>query len=522
MGTYEKPGQIKVADASVIGKGVQAGMKSIYTAMMANAKERKKRNLKIIGKNNEDYAKYDKASFDVKNVGMQGFDDKVRNMLESGGNDYYELANKVNRGEISYADGKASMNRILAMPENSKNLNASLKAFYDDMDAAMQLQPGQPGYVAAREMDDRLTAIYYDFKNNQGANIGMNYDETGNIFLTLKGEDGEDDIVLNGGMFSKESYGGIEMVQKMPDLNEMINPLVDELKKSIGYDKGVSESVKGETSSRTYKNYTGRNASLLQNVEKPNTFSSVLENTDFKNGFGFLVDKYGGELSEDLLTSNGINLGDKWFAGTDQAYEEKDGKMVETEESKAQKKLANELLIKWTMDPANGQIQEDPGRVLTAKSSFPGSKNKDGSKSTQKEREADYWSKSIDKIEKEGDKFTPDGVTNWLNTNTIASGDDKTSYITKKTLLEHYEKKYPKPAKRGYDLYKSTREEYIEKIKSMRDDQIFRVDEGDKDAAINNRVYSASGNVKDELLEEIGKINTSGSGGDEETGGNIR
>jgi len=37
------------------------------------------------------------------------------------------------------------------------------------------------------------------------------------------------------------------------------------------------------------------------------------------------------------------------------------------------------------------------------------------------------------------------------------------------------------------------------------------VDEGDMDAAINNRVYSASGNVKDELLEEIGKINTSGS-----------
>ena len=159
MGTYEKPSQIKVADASVIGKGIQTGMKSIYTAMMANAKERKKRNLKIIDKNNKDYATYDKASFDVKNVGMQGFDDKVRNMLESGGNDYYELSNKVNRGEISYADGKAAMNRILAMPENSKNLNASLKAL-KTIDKQKRVGPNDPPLFIAHGTDDPIVDFF--------------------------------------------------------------------------------------------------------------------------------------------------------------------------------------------------------------------------------------------------------------------------------------------------------------------------------------------------------------------------
>ena len=99
-------------------------------------------------------------------------------------------------------------------------------------------------------------------------------------------------------------------------------------------------------------------------------------------------------------------------------------------------------------------------------------------------------------------------MTNWLNANTITGGDE-TSYITKKQLIEHYHKKYPE----SNVYYKPFREKYVNKInEDPRKDQIYRVDEGDMDAALNNRVYSASGNVKDELLEEIGKINTSGSG----------
>tara|TARA_Y100000592_G_scaffold3987_1_gene5782 strand:+ start:612 stop:2135 length:1524 start_codon:yes stop_codon:yes gene_type:complete len=364
MGTYRQPGEIKVADTSVIGEGMQSGMAAVVKSMQANAAARKKKNNDLINQTNKDYNTWQTSIGDVKNTGMLEYDTHGQDVLRAGGNEYYNIANEINKGNIPYSEGKNLLNNLEKIPSTMSNFNASAKAFFDDMNAAMQLQPGTAGYVDVDNLDPRLSALYKEFRDNGGKNIMYEPDwQNGNVMYRIPGGEGEEDVVLNGAMFNKTSYEGVEMIPKVPDFNASIGKLVDGTKKELNYDSGLKETIKGDTKTTQYKNLTGRDGVLLKSIAaNPNYFDKYMLRTDFKNSFGSLIDMYGDQLSKEDLNYGDIPLDGQWFYGTSQGYE--NGKL--TPEALKQKQLGDKLLRMYVEDPNSGYLDPGSGRIKTA------------------------------------------------------------------------------------------------------------------------------------------------------------
>ncbi len=169
MGTYRQPGQIKVADTSVIGKGMQSGMNALIKSMQANAAERKKKNNDLINKTNKDYQNWQNSIGDVKNTGMLDYDQNGQDVLRAGGNEYYNISNEINKGNIPFSEGKSRLQNLEKIPQTMANFNGSAKAFFDDMNAAMELPQGSPGYVDVDNLDPKLSRLWKEFKENGGS-----------------------------------------------------------------------------------------------------------------------------------------------------------------------------------------------------------------------------------------------------------------------------------------------------------------------------------------------------------------
>jgi hypothetical protein len=364
MGTYRQPGQIKVADTSVIGKGIQSGMAAVVKSMQANAAERKKKNNELINQTNKDFQSWQTSIGDVKNTGMLAYDENGQNVLRAGGDEYYKIANEINKGNIPYSEGKNMLNNLEKIPSTIANFNASAKLIYDEISAGMKLQPGTPGFIDVDNLDTKINELYKEFRDNGGANIIYEPDyKTGNVMYRIPGGDGQEDVVLNGAMFNKTSYEGTNMVPLVPDFNASIGELIKGTKKQIKYDSGVKEIIKGDTRSTQYQNLTGRDGLLLDSIRaNPNYFDKYMLRNDFKNSFGSLVDLYGDQLSEEDLNYGDIPLSNEWFYGTSQGYE--NGKL--TPEALKQKQLGDKLLRMYVEDPNSGYLDPGSGRIKTA------------------------------------------------------------------------------------------------------------------------------------------------------------
>jgi hypothetical protein len=92
-------------------------------------------------------------------------------------------------------------------------------------------------------------------------------------------------------------------------------------------------------------------------------------------------------------------------------------------------------------------------------------------------------------------------VTNFLNTKSKVT-DKGDKYVTKDQLMVQYGSTLPSGL---YNVYK----DQLEKVKGHRDDQVYRVIDGDIQNAFANKIFSknatSNADMKSELMEELGE-----------------
>lgn len=415
MGRYESPNIIQGVSTKSITDAAASGLKKGIGAWMENAEKRKKANEDLLNKVNSQYQNYADAAFESGDSGLEWLNDDKNRILQEAGREYYNLSLEMEKDPSKVVDLQLQRDKILQLPKNYAESFGALQHWWRDLDQSLSKNPNDPGYPVTEMMDDRLLAYWNDIKQNKGRNIEQEYDLSGNIYYVLNRED-QEPIRLNSNVFVSKSLEGQELTPKIPDMNKTVAPFVDQLKDEIGYANGTAESRQTKFGSKTWRNFSGRNAVVGEGISTDGFFAGVYTQSTFKNGFGSLMSRYGDAIDPELKQFNGQDITAEYIANDKVALE--NGK--KTEVALAQERLADELLKVYTMDPANGFIsmnQED--RVLqTESSTYGGAKGGGGGGDAA----VQLTKTDFDKLWETKTDSGLDELVEWANQRTIVGG----------------------------------------------------------------------------------------------------
>ena len=320
MGTYENPGIIQRQQATT-----SRTTSNPLNRLMQVAAQRKADNQAILDANTRLYDNFANKMFEIDQFNFKDFEQNKQDLLVEVGRQYYETANKLNRGEYyveraktnrkgeekTYKFGKRKgdikyeqvhdpiaarnkLNELMMVPKQYQEVTGAFNSFVQDMDEAFSNGYLETGYVDKNYQDPRLLALYFNAKRG-GADIEQRYDEEAgtlvfrfpmmtekNKFVDVDG-DGEPDkyVELNAREFFLESANGEnanQLVQTIPDITAKLKPTVTMLKDLVNYDDETLTVSNGKRTT-TYLHLEGRNAELLQLMDKtPDLFNSTIMN----------------------------------------------------------------------------------------------------------------------------------------------------------------------------------------------------------------------------------------------------
>lgn len=502
MGTYRQPDIIVQKGMQSFSSKMNESLSNMYTQMAAANVAKRKRNQELI---NEAATQHDVFLDNAKNIdytGMTEFDNNGKQLVSEWSDVHYGKSLSLSKGEFgedeSYSTVKTDLANIESIPKNYAEGIGAWKSLYDRVDQALNAGVNNPGYIDERLMDQDLLAMYYEFKNNQGKNIVQTADANGNVFFTLPGGamDGSD-ATFNVKQFVGESMQK-NLVPTLPDLAQMLSVTINATKEDQNYDDGIKETKQTKTRDVVIKDTTQRNKQLLESIAgDENYFNNIYKNEDFKSGYNVLVSKYGDILPDELKEVTDL----PWIYGSEQAYgEDANGNRVLTEEAKKQQEAARLMLLEFVGDSGNGLIQPGDGSriVIETKSKYVAPEKDTPPKQTQKQQTQSAMAAMIDRDVDYEDMST---VTNFLNTKSEVT-DKGDKYVTKDQLMIQYGSTLPSGL---YNVYK----DQLEKVKGHRDDQVYRVIDGDIQNAFANKIFSknatSNADMKSELMEELGE-----------------
>jgi hypothetical protein len=280
------------------------------------------------------------------------------------------------------------------------------------------------------------------------------------------------DVTFNVKQFVGESMQK-DLVPTLPDLAQMLSVTVNGTK-GQWYESGIKETSETATREQVIIDTTKRNKQLLDMIASDKDyFNNIYQNEDFKSGYNVLVSKYGDILPDELKEVTDL----PWIYGSEQAYgEDANGNRVLTEEAKKHgSRITTAITKKYVA----------PDKITPPKQ-------------TQKQQTQEAMASMIDRDVDYEDMST---VTNFLNTKSKVT-DKGDKYVTKDQLMVQYGSTLPSGL---YNVYK----DQLEKVKGHRDDQIYRVIDGDIQNAFANKIFSknatSNADMKSELMEELGE-----------------
>jgi len=405
MGTYENPGIIQ-RPQSTINQTISQNL----NALMQRAVQRKADNQAILDANTRLYDQFADKLFDIGEFDFQKFEDDKQAELIRIGREYYETANKLNRGEYyvkqektnrkgavkRYKHGKKKgdikyeevhdpvaarnkLNELMRVPKQYQEITGSFNSFLQTMDDAFSQPYLEKGYVDLNQQDQRLLSLYFNAKNG-GKEIEQYYDEEAGTLVfefpmtNKKGEfvdiDEEQEgvqynyIKLNAREFFLESVAGEnanQLVQTIPDVTAKLKPTVDVLKDLVSYDNETLTKANGKRTT-TYLHFEGRNADFIKAMDESTDLfhSSIMIDKDAKNIFGVLVDKYAhqfdpSEYTFDDGSGNSVDLTEDYIYNTD-AAKIPGGKPGKNKAAIKQGEFFEKLLKTYITDFKNGML----------------------------------------------------------------------------------------------------------------------------------------------------------------------
>ncbi len=426
MGTYENPGIIQ-RPQSTINQNISQNL----NALMQRAVQRKADNQAILDANTRLYDQFADKMFEIKEFDFQKFEEDKQAELIRIGREYYETANKLNRGEYyvkqektnrkgavkRYKHGKKKgdikyeevhdpvaarnkLNELMRVPKQYQEITGSFNSFLQTMDDAFNQPYLEKGYVDLNQQDQRLLSLYFNAKNG-GKEIKQYYDDDAGTLVfefpmtNKKGEfvdiDEEQEgvqynyIKLNAREFFLESVAGEnanQLVQTIPDVTVRLKPTVDVLKEQVSYDNETLTKANGKRTT-TYKHFEGRNADFIKAMDESTDLfhSSVMIDKDAKNIFGVLVDKYAHEFTDPSeYTYNGVDLTQEYIYNTD-AAKIPGGKPGKNEAAIKQGEFFEKLLKMYITDFKNGMLS--PFEIDQVQSTHIGKRDSDFEKSVK-------------------------------------------------------------------------------------------------------------------------------------------
>jgi hypothetical protein len=398
MGTYENPGIIQRQQATT-----SQTTSNPLNRLMQVAAQRKADNQAILDANTRMYDNFANKMFEIDQFNFKDFEQNKQDLLVDVGKQYYETANKLNRGEYyveraktnrkgedkTYKFGKRKgdikyekvhdpiaarnkLNELMMVPKQYQEVTAAFNSFVQDMDEAFSNGYLETGYVDKNYQDPRLLALYFNAKKG-GAKIEQRYDEKAGTlvfrfpmmtekdkFVDVDGDKIPDEYVeLNAREFFLESANGEnanQLVQTIPDITAKLKPTVDLLKDLVSYDNETLTKANGKRTT-TYLHFEGRNADFIKAMdETPDLFNStIMISKDAKNIFGVLVDKYAHQFDASEYTHNGVNLTQEYIYNTE-ASRKSNGEPGKNDTAIKQGQFFEKLLKTYITDFKNGML----------------------------------------------------------------------------------------------------------------------------------------------------------------------
>jgi hypothetical protein len=403
MGTYENPGIIQRQQATT-----SQTTSNPLNRLMQVAAQRKADNQAILDANTRMYDNFANKMFEIDQFNFKEFEQNKQALLVDVGRQYYETANKLNRGEyyveqekynrkrevkkykrtrekrgikegdIKYEKvhdpiaARNKLNELMMVPKQYQEVTAAFNSFVQDMDEAFSNGYLETGYVDKNYQDPRLLALYFNAKKG-GAKIEQRYDEKAGTlvfrfpmmtekdkFVDVDGDKIPDEYVeLNAREFFLESANGEnanQLVQTIPDITAKLKPTVDLLKDLVSYDNETLTKANGKRTT-TYLHFEGRNADFIKAMdETPDLFNStIMISKDAKNIFGVLVDKYAHQFDASEYTHNGVNLTQEYIYNTE-ASRKSNGEPGKNDTAIKQGQFFEKLLKTYITDFKNGML----------------------------------------------------------------------------------------------------------------------------------------------------------------------
>lgn len=381
MGTYEQPGMHidKSGQAANIAiSKFNQRLRGFYDTLNKNYNDRQKEMTELREKNLQRYEKEFASQLgDIPDTEFDSLDSKINNLVRDVGS-YYEssLVNQSlgpdDENYVSFRDAADARAKAVEVPKKIQAAMGVATAYVKDYNKAKLVTRGKPGSILEDgEQNPNHIRLLEDLSTTGGKYVTPEWDSRSGD-LKWNYDDGQVKFSLSNAAFLRGGAEGESFFQKTGDLAGMVNPVVENLKGQVDYDKPMKVKTDTKYTTKTGLEYSGKNAQLNAAAERFE-WNATLNSGRMKNVWGQLKDnaltdpnkemfiggeKYTGQEAFDYFQNKA------WIGNGNQALQE-DGTF--SPEAMEQREFAKQMFVDYMNNPSNGFIKEDQQTAITYK-----------------------------------------------------------------------------------------------------------------------------------------------------------